>query len=78
MLLAHLYRARLPTPGATLRISAFAASSRNYSVPIVTPKSKLWNSAEEAVKDVKSGDILLCGGLSVLCIELAQVTSLME
>lgn len=81
MLLAHLYGARLVTPGAALRISTFATSSRKYSIPTdapITPKSKLWNSAEEAVKDVKSGDVLLCGGLLILCFKLARAARLTE
>lgn len=38
---------------------------RKYSVPVDIPvprKSKIWDSVDEAVKDVKSGDVLLCGG----------------
>lgn len=40
-------------------------SLRLYSIAVDshTPKkSKVWESADEAVKDIKSGDILLCGG----------------
>jgi len=61
---AQVYRARLAS-GATLRISTFVSTSRYYSTPTDIPvpnKSKLWDSADEAVKDVKSGDMLLCGG----------------
>jgi len=61
MLFTHVYR----TTGTALRISAFATSSRKYSVLADIPvphKSKLWDSVDEAVKDVKSGDVLLCGG----------------
>jgi len=39
--------------------------ARWYSTPTEAPlpnKSKVWASVDEAVKDVKSGDILLCGG----------------
>ncbi|KAG8217269.1 3-oxoacid CoA-transferase [Butyriboletus roseoflavus] len=36
-------------------------SFRSYS----TPKSKVWASADEAVKSVKSGDVLLCGGFGL-------------
>lgn len=38
---------------------------RLYSVVVDAPiptKTKLWNSADEAVKDVKSGDTILSGG----------------
>lgn len=37
-------------------------SLRSYSTPVRTPRSKIWASADEAVKSVKSGDVLLCGG----------------
>lgn len=37
-------------------------SFRSYSTPARTPRSKVWASADEAVKSVKSGDVLLCGG----------------
>lgn len=44
---------------AALRL---ACRVRYYSVPVeVAGSSKVWN-ADEAVKDVKSGDVLLCGG----------------
>jgi 3-oxoacid CoA-transferase len=39
--------------------------ARWYSTPAELPlpnKSKVWKSVDEAVKDVKSGDVLLCGG----------------
>lgn len=37
---------------------------RKYAVAGEAPRqSKVWSSAEEAVKDVKSGDVLLCGGM---------------
>ncbi|KAF9234032.1 3-oxoacid CoA-transferase [Melanogaster broomeanus] len=38
---------------------------RSYSTPSETPKSKVWASADEAVKGVKSGDVLLCGGFGL-------------
>ncbi|KAF9228718.1 3-oxoacid CoA-transferase [Gyrodon lividus] len=41
-------------------------SFRSYSTPAETsPKSKVWASADEAVKGVKSGDVLLCGGFGL-------------
>lgn len=45
-----------------------AARVRFYSVVQDAPipkKTKVWSSVEEAVKDVKSGDIVLCGGSSI-------------
>lgn len=44
---------------------AIAARIRYYSVVVNAPipkKTKVWDSADEAVKDVKSGDIILSGG----------------
>ncbi|KAF8842519.1 3-oxoacid CoA-transferase [Paxillus ammoniavirescens] len=38
---------------------------RSYSTPTKIPKSKIWASADEAVKGVKSGDVLLCGGFGL-------------
>ncbi|KAG1748946.1 3-oxoacid CoA-transferase [Suillus paluster] len=39
-------------------------SSTHAQVPL-NNKSKVWESPEEAVKDVKSGDVLLCGGFGL-------------
>ncbi|KAF7359303.1 Succinyl-CoA:3-ketoacid-coenzyme A transferase [Mycena sanguinolenta] len=40
-----------------------ASLARNYSLPSEPPKkSKVWDSADEAVRDIKSGDVLLCAG----------------
>lgn len=55
MLVARLYPARL---SLALRLSTV----RCYSASPVPRKTKVWDSVDEAVKDVKSGDILLCGG----------------
>ena len=47
--------------GARLRIHA----TRYYSVVVDAPvprKSKVWDNIDDAIKDVKSGDILLSGG----------------
>ena len=42
---------------------AVAARMRFYSVVVDAPrKTKVWDSVDEAVKDVKSGDIILSGG----------------
>lgn len=64
MLFAQVYRTRLAN-GVTLRVSAFTPVVRKYSTPTDLPvpkKTKVWESVDEAVKDVKSGDVLLCGG----------------
>ena len=62
----QVYRTRAceVTLAGAARTSVFA-TSRKYSIPTDAPirdKSKLWRSADEAVKDVKSRDVLLCGG----------------
>lgn len=36
----------------------------------VPNKTKVWASADEAVRDVKSGDVLLSGGESLMDVEL--------
>ncbi|KAG2745209.1 nagb/rpia/CoA transferase-like protein [Suillus brevipes Sb2] len=41
-----------------------AAGSGPYELPIHN-KSKVWKSVDEAVKNVKSGDVLLCGGVGL-------------
>ena len=44
---------------------AVAARMRFYSVVVDASrprKTKVWNSVDEAVKDVKTGDIILSGG----------------
>ncbi|KAF8061627.1 succinyl-CoA:3-ketoacid-coenzyme A transferase [Lyophyllum atratum] len=61
---AQVYRTRLAS-GATLRLTAFVSTSRKYSTPTDIPvpnTSKIWDSADDAVKDIKSGQVLLCGG----------------
>lgn len=61
-------------PRATLvpvfksRAATVFLRARWYSTPTEVPlpnKSKVWASADEAVKDVKSGDVLLCGGFGL-------------
>lgn len=50
------------------RVLTLHARVRYYGTPVNLPvpnKKKVWDSADEAVKDVKSGDILLCGGTSI-------------
>lgn len=51
--------------------TALRLKVRCYSTPADLPvpnKSKVWESAEEAVKDVKSGDTLLSGGMFRYCV----------
>ncbi|TFK34822.1 succinyl-CoA:3-ketoacid-coenzyme A transferase [Crucibulum laeve] len=58
------YRTTLAT-GSTVRVYAFTPAIRKYSTPadIPTPnKSKVWESADEAVKDIPSGSTILVGG----------------
>lgn len=57
----------LPRVGlrAELRVFSCRLRARNYSVAASgLKKRKVWDSADEAVKDVKTGDILLSGGRS--------------
>jgi 3-oxoacid CoA-transferase len=45
--------------------SALAGTLRLYSTPTELPvpnKKKVWDSVDDAVKDVKTGDTLLVGG----------------
>ena len=53
---------------STLRCAlAFAPRVRHYGTPVDLPipkKSKVWDSVDEAVKDVKTGDMILSGGTS--------------
>ena len=56
----------IPRARTSSRI-VLAARLRYYSVVANAPipnKTKVWSSADEAVKDVKSGDIILSGGAS--------------
>ncbi|KAJ3728678.1 hypothetical protein C8R42DRAFT_693834 [Lentinula raphanica] len=64
----------LPRATASVRLARFNAAFRITSVSRVrfislvgTPPrtSKVWESADEAVKDVKSGDVLLCAGFGL-------------
>lgn len=51
---------------------------RCYSTPTDLPvpnKSKVWDSVEEAIKDVKSGDTLLSGGTPGHCFLNGKVIS---
>lgn len=60
-----LTQRQLIATGKSLRIlKPKGPQHRWYSIAPETPavKSKVWSSAEEAVKDVESGAVLLCGG----------------
>ncbi|KAJ2930048.1 hypothetical protein H1R20_g7006, partial [Candolleomyces eurysporus] len=49
-------------------VAPLRLSVRYYSIAAdshAPKKSKVWASADEAIKDVKSGDILLCGGFGL-------------
>ncbi|KAF8638883.1 hypothetical protein AX17_001936 [Amanita inopinata Kibby_2008] len=64
MLVAHLSRARF----SSVRISLYTCTHRKYGTPADTSpsnQSKLWSSADNAVKDIGSGDVLLCGGFGL-------------
>jgi len=48
------------------RTTTFVVQLRGFATPAdasPTKTSKVWDSIDEAVKDVKSGDVLLCGGV---------------
>ncbi|KAK0225175.1 hypothetical protein EDD85DRAFT_856709 [Armillaria nabsnona] len=49
---------------ATFR-AAFICSVRKYSTPTGPTEGKIWDSVDDAVKDIKSGDVLLCGGFGL-------------
>lgn len=56
------YHVAVATPSVRI---AVAANARHYSTPANVPgKSKVWASADDAVKDIKSGSVLLCAGKS--------------
>lgn len=64
MLIVHACRSSRPA----LRLAVFTSVTRKYSLPAEPPKkSKVWDSVDEAVKDIKSGDVLLCAG-ACLCL----------
>ncbi|KAF9036654.1 succinyl-CoA:3-ketoacid-coenzyme A transferase [Panaeolus papilionaceus] len=61
----HVYRAKanIATTSSRLGVILVAPSNRRfYSIPTEIPKGKVWGSADEAVQDIKSGSVLLCGG----------------
>ncbi|KAH9482396.1 Succinyl-CoA:3-ketoacid coenzyme A transferase 1, mitochondrial [Psilocybe cubensis] len=65
--IAQAYRLRVATL-SPLQLTAVCVRRRQYSIPTDLPvpsKSKVWDSADEAVKDIKSGSVLLCGGFGL-------------
>ncbi|KAI0950454.1 hypothetical protein AcV7_008914 [Taiwanofungus camphoratus] len=73
----------VPALRTTLRRPALLISARvrYYSVVTDAPipkKSKVWDSIEEAVKVVKSGDILLCGGFGLCGIPETLIKALSQ
>ncbi|KAG1794218.1 uncharacterized protein HD556DRAFT_1443166 [Suillus plorans] len=77
MLATYISRATLVPvfkPHATIFLRA-----RWYSTPSELPlpnKSKVWESVDEAVKDVKSGDVVLCGGFGLAGVPGALLAAL--
>lgn len=66
MLITQLARARPLASRHTASKIRVLAIVRAYSIPAEVPKkSKVWESAEEAVKDVKSGQTLMVGGFGL-------------
>ena len=65
MLLTQISKKHLLATGKSIRLSKPKRfQHRWYSIAPETPvvKSKVWSSADEAVKDIESGAVLLCGG----------------
>ncbi len=61
-MLLNITRCYVSVATASVRV-AVTANARHYSTPTDVPgKSKVWASADEAVKDIKSGSVLLCAG----------------
>ncbi|KIJ63253.1 hypothetical protein HYDPIDRAFT_134301 [Hydnomerulius pinastri MD-312] len=65
MLVARVSKAAFTPTVFRAQIVWTRPSFRSYSTPAEIPKSKVWASADEAVKGVKSGDTLLCGGFGL-------------
>ncbi|KAG6379187.1 3-oxoacid CoA-transferase [Boletus reticuloceps] len=70
----------LPRVGlkAELRVLACRLLSRNYAQIAAASlgKSKVWDLAEEAVKDVKTGDVILSGGFGLCGTPETLITAL--
>ena len=71
MLIAPLVRTRPLAVARSQRTASrfrVLAVVRAYSTPTdldVPKKSKVWESAEEAIKDVKTGQVLMVGGFGL-------------
>ncbi|KAI0709458.1 3-oxoacid CoA-transferase [Earliella scabrosa] len=68
----------IPRARTSSRI-VLAARIRYYSVVVDAPrprKTKVWDSVDEAIKDVKSGDIILSGGFGLCGIPETLITAL--
>ncbi|GJE95159.1 3-oxoacid CoA-transferase [Phanerochaete sordida] len=55
-------RTAVPTSQLSLSLRAYAAVASDAPVP---KKRKVWDSVDDAIKDVKSGDVLLSGGFGL-------------
>lgn len=63
MLSLSLHRARLTTP-YVVSVRSWRVLSTVADIPVPN-KSKVWKSADDAVKDVKDGDVILSGGFGL-------------
>ncbi|PPQ83264.1 hypothetical protein CVT25_004003 [Psilocybe cyanescens] len=66
--LTQAYRTRASVLPSLQLTTLVAVHRRQYSIPTDIPipnKSKVWDSADEAVKDIKSGSVILCGGFGL-------------
>lgn len=66
-------RPRLAGPGPRLWLRATPVFLRGISNIPTPKKSKVWDSVDDAVKDVKSGDIVLCGGAHIILFYLLML-----
>ncbi|KAL5532708.1 hypothetical protein ACEPAF_4482 [Sanghuangporus sanghuang] len=62
-------------PNTTLRSRVILRGAASASIP---KTSKVWPSADEAVKDVKSGSIILCGGFGLCGVPDTLIHALAE
>ncbi|KAI0748319.1 3-oxoacid CoA-transferase [Daedaleopsis nitida] len=78
MLACRARAVAMPRACSSSRIT-IAARIRYYSVVVNAPiprKTKVWDSVDEAVKDVKSGDIILSGGFGLCGIPETLISAL--
>ncbi|KAF5391738.1 hypothetical protein D9757_001824 [Collybiopsis confluens] len=57
--------ARLVKVNVALHITSVSRVRFSHTAGSPPQASKVWDSADEAVKDIKSGDVLLCGGFGL-------------